>query len=177
MTAEARYTLRTLAHPRRSPSRTLHDLNTRLLTSTDNDRYCTLVYALLRAVDGTLEMTLSLAGHHPPLVVRNAGTVEEAGRLGTALGLLEEIELHDSHLTLAPGDLVCMFTDGLVEASDGRELFGSQRVTEILSRLCDKPPEDIATELVEATRRFHGHDLADDLALLLLRARPRHPTQ
>lgn len=177
VTAETRYTLRTLAHPRRSPSRTLHELNTRLLTSNDSDRYCTLVYALLRAVDGTLEMTLSLAGHHPPLVVRSAGTVEEAGRLGTALGLLEEVELHDSHLTLAPGDLVCMFTDGLVEARDGRDLFGSERVAETLSRLCDKPPEDIATELVEATRRFHGHDLADDLALLLLRARPRHPAQ
>jgi PAS domain S-box-containing protein len=175
VTAEARYTLRTLAHPRRSPSRTMHELNTRLLTSSDSDRYCTLVFALLRAVDGSLEMTLSLAGHHPPLVVRSAGTVEEVGRLGTALGLLEEVELHDSHITLRPGDLVCMFTDGLVEARDGMELFGSERVATILSRLRDEPPEDVATELVEATRRFHGHDLADDLALLLLGARPRHP--
>lgn len=174
VTAEARYTLRTLANPRHSPSRTLLDLNTRLLTSTDCERHCTLVFALLRPHNGTLEMTLSLAGHHPPLVVRSTGMVEQTGRLGTALGLLEEVELHDSHTTLAPGDLMCLFTDGLVEARHDTELFGSERVATILTRLRDEPAEDIATELVDAARRFHGHDLDDDLALLLLRTRPRH---
>ena len=84
------------------------------------------MYALLRPFDGTSELTLSLAGHHPPLVVRSGmGAVEQAGRLGTALGLLEEVELHDSHTTLEPGDLVCMFTGGLAEARNGNELFGS----------------------------------------------------
>ena len=62
------------------------------------------------------------------MVRSGTGAVEQAGRLGTALGLLEEVELHDSHTTLEPGDLVSMFTDGLVEARNGSELFGSERV-------------------------------------------------
>jgi PAS domain S-box-containing protein len=172
VTAQARYTLRTLADRRQDPSRTLRDLNDRLLASTDAERHCTLVYALLRPRNGTLEMTLCLAGHHPPLVVRSTGTVEPVGRLGTALGLLQEIELYDSHTVLHPGDLICMFTDGLVEASDGIELFGSERVAAILSQLRDHPAEDLATELVDAARRFHGRELADDLAVLILRPRP-----
>ena len=51
------------------------------------------------------------------------------------------------------------------------ELFGSERVATILQRLHDRPLEEIAAELVEAPRRFHGPELADDLAVLLLRAR------
>lgn len=171
VTAEARYTLRTLANPHHRPSRTLRDLNTRLLSSTDNERHCTLVYALLRPLDGTLGLTLSLAGHHPPLVLRNTGAVETAGMLGTALGLLEDVDLHDIDLTLAPGELICMFTDGLVEARDGTELFGSERVAATLHRLHAQPAEHIATALTDAARQFHGADLDDDLALLLLRAR------
>lgn len=172
VTAEARYTLRTLANPKHRPSRTLRELNTRLLTSTDSERHCTLVYALLRPLNGTVGLTLSLAGHHPPLVVRSSGAVETAGMLGTALGLLEEVELHDVQLTLAPGDLICMYTDGLVEARDGIELFGSERVAATLRRARHRPTEQIATALTDAARQFHGGDLDDDLALLLLRARP-----
>lgn len=173
VTAETRYTLRTLADARHSPSRTLRDLNARLLASTDIERHCTLVYALLRPVGGTLQMTFSLAGHHQPLVLRSTGTVEPVGRLGTVLGLLEEVELHDSHTTFEPGDLLCMFTDGLIEARNGNELFGAERVAAILTTLHTRPIEELATELVHAARRFHGHDLDDDLALLLLRTLPQ----
>lgn len=173
VTAEARYTLRTLANPRHSPSRTLREVNARLIASTESERHCTLVFALLRPLDGSLELTLSLAGHHPPLVVRGStGGVEQAGRLGTALGLLEEVELQDSRTTLEPGDLICMFTDGLVEARDGTEMFGSERVAELLTSLRGKPTEDLATDLVDAVRLFHGNELDDDLALLLLRVHP-----
>jgi PAS domain S-box-containing protein len=172
VTGFVRYTLRALADPARSPSRTLHDLNGRLLSETDLERHCTLVYGLVRPRENRLEITLCLAGHHPPLVARAGGEVEPVGELGTALGLLDEVELHDSHLVLDPGDLVCLFTDGLVEAMHDRALFGSERVTAILHDLLGRPLEEIAAELVEAPRRFHGPELADDLAVLLLRTDP-----
>jgi PAS domain S-box-containing protein len=173
VTAQARYTLRTLANPRHRPSHTLRDLNARLLVSTETERHCTLVYALVRPVDGGLHVTLSLAGHHPPLVVRADGTVDEVGHLGTVLGLLEDPELHDTGTTLHEGDLICLFTDGLVEARDALELFGTERAAAVLSRLHHLPAEGLATELVSAARRFRGRELADDLAVLMLRVLPR----
>jgi serine phosphatase RsbU (regulator of sigma subunit) len=172
VTALARFTLRTLADHRVEPSSTLRELNTRLLAATDTERHCTLVYAQVRPTGFGLEMTLSLAGHHPPLVVRSTGVVEPVGELGTVLGLVEEADLYDVHLQLEPGDLICMFTDGLVEASNGTDLFSSERVAEILYRSHERPPEDLLTELVDAARLFHGRQLADDLALLLLRVCP-----
>ena len=172
VTAQTRYTLRTLADPRHRPSRTLRDLNARLLDSTESERHCTLVFAHVRPSDGGLTITLSLAGHHPPLVVRADGTVEAVGQLGSVLGLLEEIELHDSRTTLYPGDMFFLFTDGLVEARDGPELFGTERVAGMLSQLRHLSADDLATELVNAAHRFHGHELADDLAVLMLRVLP-----
>jgi PAS domain S-box-containing protein len=171
VTAFARYTLRALASPHLAPSRTLGDLNGRLLAATDLERHCTLVYALVRPREGLVEVTLCLAGHHPPLVSRRTGAVEPVGELGTALGLFEEVQLHDTFIVLDPGDLVCLFTDGLVEAMHEGDLFGPERVSGILARLVGEPLEDIAAELVEAPRRFHGPELADDLAVLLLRVR------
>jgi PAS domain S-box-containing protein len=172
VTAQARYTLRTLANARHRPSRTLRNLNERLLASTEIERHCTLVYALIRPRDLELKVTLCLAGHHPPLVVRASGAVEPVGRLGTALGLVDETELHDDSITLRPGDIMCLFTDGLVEARQDGELFGSERVGAILSRCRDLPAESLATELVHAARSFHGTELADDLAVLVLRVLP-----
>jgi serine phosphatase RsbU (regulator of sigma subunit) len=172
VTALTRYTLRALANARHAPSRTLRDLNARLLSATDVERHCTLVYALVRPGEGHLDVTLCLAGHHQPLITRDSGAIEAVGELGTALGLLEDAELHDTHVVLRPGDSVCLFTDGLVEARHERDLFGEERVTAILDRLRGGPLPSLADELVDAPRRFHGPRLADDLAVLLLRVEP-----
>lgn len=173
VTALIRYTLRALAGPGRAPSLTLKELNGALLSDTDLERHCTIVYAVLRphvpGHDG-LELVVSLAGHHPPLVTRSDGRVEPVGELGTALGLLEEVECFDTEVLLGLGDSICLFTDGLVEARQGLDLFGEDRVSELLHRLHDLPLRELATELVDAPRRFHGPQLADDLAVLLLRS-------
>jgi PAS domain S-box-containing protein len=170
VTALTRYTLRTLANARHSPSRTLHELNTRLLATTVEECHCTLIYAIARPMDTGIHLTLSLAGHHPPLVLRDNGTVEPAGGLGTLLGLLEEAEFVDTPIHLGTGDLICMFTDGLIEARNGNELFGADRVASILQELGSQQTDDMASELVRAARQFHGAALADDLALLIIRA-------
>lgn len=176
VTAMARYTLRALARPEHEPSRTLRDLNDRVLAATDPERHCTMVYAVVRPRAGRLEITFSLAGHHPPLVCRRTGVSEPVGELGTALGLLDHVELHDTHVVLEPGELICLFTDGLVEAMRDGALFGSERVAAILERLHGEPLEEVAAELVDAPRRFHGPELADDLAVLLIRVDEPGPT-
>jgi PAS domain S-box-containing protein len=170
VTALARYTLRTLARATHRPSRTLRELNARLLAATDVERHCTLVYAIARPHPGGLELMVSLAGHHPPLVLRADGTVEPVGKLGTALGLIADPELSDARVFLGAGDLLCMFTDGLVEARDGSDLFGTDRVAALLAEEGRSSVDEIAAQLVAAARSFHGgRDLTDDLALLMLR--------
>ena len=170
VTAQARYTLRALADPGEAPSRTLRRLHEHLLSTTPVETYCTVVYALARQTPGGMDLTVCLAGHHPPLVLRRDGSVEPVGVLGSTLGLIEDPELHDAPFTLGAGDLVCLFTDGLVEASNGTDLFDADRVAAVLGRHADRAVEETAADLVGAARRFHRSDaLSDDLAILLLR--------
>ncbi|MET1059810.1 MAG: histidine kinase N-terminal 7TM domain-containing protein [Nocardioides sp.] len=172
VSAEVRYTLRALADPARSPSETLREVNARLLATTEAERHCTVVHGYARTTRDGLSVTLSLAGHHPPLVVRVGGAVEMVGRLGMALGLFAEAELQDCTVELAAGDVLCLFTDGLVEARRGSEMFGAERAGDLLAGHPDATLDDLAGTLVDAARSFHGEALADDLALLLIRARP-----
>ena len=169
VSAATRYTLRALADADVLPSDTLREVNARLLSHTDLERHCTLVYGQLRPTEKGCTVVFTLAGHHPPMVLRTTGEVEETGILGTALALFEHPELHDTNLHLAPGELLCVFTDGLVEARRGREMFGAERVAELLGRHADRPAVELSTLLVDAVHDFHGKQLADDLAILLIK--------
>ena len=170
VSAATRYTLRALAASDALPSETVRKLNTQLLTHTDLERHCTLVFGqLLRPAGDVATVVLTLAGHHPPVVVRATGDVEEVGALGTALALFDHLELHDTTVRLAPGDLMCVFTDGLVEARRDREMFGSERVAAVLRGALGQPVADVASLLVDAVHEFHGRHLDDDLAVLLVK--------
>ncbi len=177
VSAAARYTLRALADPDRSPAETAAEVNAKLLAQTDAERHCTLILGYLRPTDGGTSVTLTLAGHHPPLVLRANGEAEEVGRLGTALALFDDPELHDTTIELAPGELLCAYTDGLVEARQGSEMFGSQRVAELLRRHGHLPVDELAGLLWQAVRTFHGDRLQDDVAMLLVKisTRPDQP--
>jgi serine phosphatase RsbU (regulator of sigma subunit) len=172
VSAATRYTLRALASPDASPAATVGEVNARLLAQTEVERHCTLVHGHLRPSKErpfVLAVTLTLAGHHPPLVLRTTGEVEEAGRTGTVLALFDEPELHDAELELAPGEVLCVFTDGLVEARRGAELFGTERVADLLRRHAGRSADELAGVVLDAVRAFHGDRLVDDLAMLLVR--------
>ena len=171
VSAAARYTVRALAGPDTSPAATLRRVNAALLAQTEAERHCTIVHGQLERPEGssTLRVTLCLAGHQPPLLLRGTGAVEEVGTLGTSLALFDDPDLSDTTFGLAPGEVLCAFTDGLVEARRGGELFGEQRVAEVLHRCRDQATDAIAGAVLDAVRDFHGGRLVDDLAILLIR--------
>ena len=168
VTALVRYTVRTLAAADRCPQEILEAVNEALLQQPANERFCTLAYLVLTGSGGTRRVSVCLGGHPPPLLARAGGSVEQAGRLGTALGLLEHPELNPVDVEMRPGDALCLFTDGLVEARRGPELFGDARVAAVLRDHRGEAPEAIAAALEEAARAFRGRELSDDLAVLVL---------
>lgn len=174
VSAAARYTVRALADTDRSPATTLAEVNARLLAQTDAERHCTLVYGHLRPSDHGIAVTLTLAGHHQPMVLRATGEVEQVGCLGTALALFDDPELHDTTIQLEPGEVLCAFTDGLVEARRGRDMFGPERVAELLGRHGHLQADALAAVIVDTVRAFHGDQLVDDLAMLLVRSSGPH---
>jgi PAS domain S-box-containing protein len=176
VTSIARYTVRTLSAQGWAPHEVLDQLNQALLASEDVERFCTVVYGQLTlpepGADIGVQVTLALGGHPQPLLRGADGTVTAVGTPGTALGLVPEVDVHDSTVELAAGDVLLAFTDGVIEARRDGELFGEQRLADALAEHGGGAPDDVAGALLAALARFGVE--GDDVALLVL-ARPAGP--
>lgn len=168
ITGLIRYTVRTLAQAYAQPSHVLERLNAILLRDLPEEQYCTIIYAVARAAPEGVELSLCLGGHHRPLLRHRNGCVESIGVLGTAPGLIDSPELVDTRVVLRPGDLLCMFTDGLIEARNKDAFFGIDRVAQLLAHEADTDPQVTADQLAVAAGEFRSHPKPDDLALLIL---------
>ncbi len=168
-TSLIRYTLRTLALDEPRPSQVLSKLNAALLREGDPERFCTLVFAVARPTDVAVDLVLSLAGHPAPLLRHGDGRVEPVGLPGSALGLFPDPHLRETSLHLQSGDSLVLFTDGLTEARNGDDEFGTDRVSTLLATN-DSALQPMLDHLVEAAQEHSHGVLNDDLALLVLKA-------
>ena len=70
---------------------------------------------------------------------------------------------------LPPGGAVVLYTDGVIESRRGRELFGVERLDEVLAAHAALPAQQIADAVLVACRGFAGGDLPDDCAIVVIR--------
>jgi sigma-B regulation protein RsbU (phosphoserine phosphatase) len=172
VTAAARYAARGAAVRSTMPSDVLRAVNRALLRD-GSDHYCTMCYVAVRAVDeGGVRLVLSSGGHPLPLRVRRDGGIEGVGSPGTALGLLDEVTLHDDEVILAPGDALIVYTDGVTDGRRGDAFFGEERLFGALDELRGAPVSVIATSLVDRVVGFQEGWPRDDVAVVALMPRP-----
>ena len=177
-TALARYTLRAEAQRRTRPSLILAALNRGLLDwLTADPRFLTAIYATVWPIATGVSVQISSAGHPLALVRRADGRVREFGRPGTLLGLLPVPELADSRGLLRPGDSLVLYTDGITEARDpaGRDLFGEDRLRDVVAGLGDLPAAAMAEAVRQATTAFAGGPTRDDAVVLVLKVPADRP--
>jgi serine phosphatase RsbU (regulator of sigma subunit) len=111
------------------------------------------------------------AGHNPALLVRADGSVERLGATGPPIGLLAQASFTQQERHLAPGDLLVLYTDGIVEACDpDDEEFGLERLEAFVAARRDALLEAISEGLDQALEEFvRGVPYADDRTLVILR--------
>ncbi|MEV7802287.1 SpoIIE family protein phosphatase [Microbispora sp. NPDC088329] len=167
VTSLARYTLRAAPIREPSPSAVLSALNRTLLHERAG-RFVTAVYGQLVPADHHFRLTLSLAGHPPPLRARG-DAVGEIGRPGNVLGLLPKVRLTDVEVELAPGDAVLFYTDGVIEARGGEGLYGEARLRHLLSASRGMEADGIADAVVNEVVAFQSGLPRDDIAVVVLK--------
>jgi sigma-B regulation protein RsbU (phosphoserine phosphatase) len=124
-------------------------------------------YALLDTATG--EMEYVCAGHPFPLLRHQGGRIEELGCGGYPLGLRDPVPMTRGTATVAPGDLLLLYTDGLPEALDaqGGDAFGYERVRATL-QLGGTPRQVHDTLLNSFDAHVGGEPLRDDLTLVVI---------
>jgi len=143
------------------------DVNDILCRLTRGRKYATLVAVEWNATNETL--TWVSAGH-PPLMLRRNGSVHDFGATGRPIGLLTEQRYEYENASLAEGDTVLLYTDGLLEAGgiNGSEEFGLDRIRACLT--IDGSPRDVIDRLTAAlAEHIDGGEPEDDVTLVCLR--------
>ncbi|WP_405059482.1 SpoIIE family protein phosphatase [Kribbella sp. NBC_01505] len=168
VTSLARYSLRAAAL--HDPAAALSTLNVLLHEryAEGDPRYCTAVFGTLRNDPATGQVAVRFAsgGHPPPLLIRADGSSEFLlSPDGTLIGILPDSKFPLTDVTLAPGDLLLLYTDGLTEARRGRELYGPEAVQKLAGQYAGGSPAALVQALSEVVAGF-GPRLADDTALL-----------
>lgn len=112
------------------------------------------------------------AGHDAPLLVRRGivAPLASADAGGPPLCTVPGFAFAEAQEHLQRGDLLCLFTDGVSEACNGRDFFGKERLQATVQAAGDDTPQQVVAALREAVRTFEaGQPPADDLTILALR--------
>lgn len=120
------------------------------------------------SLDGEIELVN--AGHPRPLLLRD-GRVSEVEGGGLPLGLFCNVGYASTRLRLAPGDLLLLFTDGLIEGrGPGGDEYGAARLGEVAVRRWQTGAGDLTRACVESLTAFRsGAERHDDLTLMAVK--------
>jgi serine phosphatase RsbU (regulator of sigma subunit) len=150
-----------------SPATAMRLVNQGLLKRQIDARYATVFFATL-AADGTL--VHCNAGHNPPLVVTASGVRSLTGS-GMPIGLFSSATYADERTTLAPGDLLVVFSDGVTEAlNPAGEEYGEARLIQEIAPSRNAPLADVLQRIVSGVQAFaSGASQSDDVTILVLK--------
>jgi serine phosphatase RsbU (regulator of sigma subunit) len=165
--AMAKFVFRSLAREHPDPGDFLAAANDVVVGEIAPGKFITMTYFTIDPETG--EVCAACAGHPAPLIVSADGGVRPLEAGGLALGVDTGQEYGEDTSLLSPGDAVVVFTDGVVEARRDGELYGHERLAEVLSANRAHSPEAIARTVVDACRAFAGGELADDCAVVVIK--------
>ncbi len=144
--------------------------NRMLYENTDMDKFIT-AFAAIYYPDHSLAFVN--AGHEPPLWIRANGEVEHLSDGGPLLGIIPDASYDASYITLAPGDLVIMYTDGVTEAmGESMDEYTEKRLLD-MALTNQHHSASTLTELIQNDiQQFTGpvEMLSDDRTLIIIKA-------
>jgi sigma-B regulation protein RsbU (phosphoserine phosphatase) len=143
--------------------------NRLLYDSTDSDKFVTFFYAVLDPARH--ELRYSNAGHNPPMLLSKGGEPRLLETGGPVLGVVPSFTFEEATVTIDPGDLLLIYSDGFTEAMDRRfEEFGEDRLLEATRAAWDLPAAGIVESIFDAVNKHAGDaPQTDDMTLMVLR--------
>ena len=164
LTAMTRYTLCTLSRYYASPAELLRAVNETLVDQLPDGRFCSLACGAFGPSPEGIRISVAVAGHPKPIIVRASGKVENCGETGFPLGIFYRLDLEERDVVLQAGDSFLLVTDGCVGEGGAWE--------SALHAALSATPSGSAAEtaaLVEKVALGVQPDHPDDIAALVAR--------
>ena len=163
---------RGLAHRHPSlPALTLQTVNERILSDTRGSMFVTAFYGVLEPNTGRFRF--SNAGHPPPLLIKSqkGKPIDRLGRTGMALGIQDNEYWSQKLVILAPGDVLVLYTDGVIEAQNPQgRLFEITRLQDVVQKVTGRSAKVIMDAILTEVHHFTaGVPAQDDTAILVIR--------
>lgn len=170
--AQLRNALRAYALEDGRPAAVLSRLNC-FLCRLDTEHFATAVYGTLDLAEATC--TWSMAGHPAPVLFGPEGArMDESGEeRGPLLGFRPTAAFGESRTTLAAGDGMLFYTDGLVERRGEHIDAGTERLRALVAEMAGAPIDQLCDQLLERSAGAGGHEGRDDVCQLLVRRTDR----
>jgi serine phosphatase RsbU (regulator of sigma subunit) len=161
----------TVAHAREgiSAGGVLSQVNQAMLDQDFDGWFATAILAHLHFVGPEVEVTIAAAGHPAALVARAGGHVEECGDSGTLLGIFPDPVIQEVSTILKPGDILALYTDGLLEAHAPDRIVTVQEMIEQLKQTSPRSAQDAIDALLELANL--DDDVRDDIAILAVQVK------
>ena len=169
VTSLVRHTLRAVTVRMHRPVEALEALNEVVLHH-PTERFCTVALLRLRRGAQGWEVTMSLGGHPPALLLRPDRQPVALGAPGTLVGVLEAPHFAETHAFLESGATLVLYTDGVTEARrrGTDQLYGEQRLRAVLE--AHRGSTSIAHDVLADVLDFQGGDARDDIAVVAVSA-------
>jgi serine phosphatase RsbU (regulator of sigma subunit) len=150
------------------PAAILKDLDGVLKQITNSATFVTMFYARFNPTLRTLEY--ASGGHNPPLLMRT-GTGESLllDQGGPIMGILPDAQFSNTNVTLQPGDILTLYTDGVTEQEDENgDEFSIDRLKKVILSTESEPAATMVTDIAEAVSTFAGtREQSDDLTVVV----------
>ena len=151
-----------------NPALMLERLNRHLYTSTQPEKYATLFLAHYDGTDQSL--TYSTGGQLPPLVLCANNDVKRLDCGGSVVGLLPDMKYEQATITMSPGDILIIYSDGVTEPENEFGDFGEDRLLDLVKRNRNMSLEGISNSVMQALTTWIGdQEQPDDITLVLAR--------
>ena len=168
--AIARTVMRAAAARHPDPGPCLEEVNDAICEQNPQDLFVTLFYGILDPKTG--EFVYANAGHNPPFVVKRPGEVLALPMTGgMAVGVMPGLPYSEDKTTMAPGDTMFLYTDGITEAMNAEEEeFTEARLEVVLADGHALPVDAVLTNVTSAVVEFvAGAEQSDDITCIVLR--------
>ncbi len=168
--------IKTLSKKTRQPATLLAEANEIFCENAPRNVFITIIYGIFDLDEKTL--TIASAGHNPLIAwQKKTNTTQFVNPRGIALGLDKgqryENIIEEISIPIAGGDVFIFYTDGVSESMNTREeIFGEQRLCEIVKKSAHLPPRIIQKNIVESVSRFSGNaPQHDDFTMVVVKVK------